>query len=401
MFGQAVIHRPVHRGKFNQGLIAETLLFYSEVLILFDRHSLSQAIETIGLDGLLILREEFGVKFSFHGTMFATMTNTYGSIKAYRFASMKLGAKNGRQLRDIDEMEELIEEKAVNQRNIKKIMRRLTKGAPGKTLAGDDIRAVCEAALDELSDRNFSAVTLPEVINYNCPGASFSTPLRFDTQRVGHEFMISSNIDFDYLTERHKSAFGQNQGAFDAPRLASSVIDARAEICFAGTYNSSYVTDPLSSNLMRRRFLELIRRRDRTVQETDLFQEIHLDGFKSIGDTINTGQVSLKDFFPILKKARGFKNWLNEQNPDSRLLDEYFRACTEQSWINRCLGKTTRFVVTNGLSSLVGSLFSPVAGAAAALGISAADSFLLDKIFGGWKPNQFVDGPLKAFLSGP
>ena len=35
---------------------------------------------------------------------------------------------------------------------------------------------------------------------------------------------------------------------------------------------------------------------------------------------------------------------------------------------------------------------------AAAVGLGAADTFLLDKLIKGWKPNQFIEGPLKDFL---
>jgi hypothetical protein len=41
---------------------------------------------------------------------------------------------------------------------------------------------------------------------------------------------------------------------------------------------------------------------------------------------------------------------------------------------------------------------SPAAGAAVGVGLSAADTFLLDKLLKGWKPNQFVEGPLKEFI---
>jgi len=41
---------------------------------------------------------------------------------------------------------------------------------------------------------------------------------------------------------------------------------------------------------------------------------------------------------------------------------------------------------------------SAAAGAATAVGIAAADGFLLDKVLKGWRPNQFLEGPLKDFI---
>ena len=42
------------------------------------------------------------------------------------------------------------------------------------------------------------------------------------------------------------------------------------------------------------------------------------------------------------------------------------------------------------------SLSSPVGGAA----LGAADSFLIDHLIKGYRPNQFVNGPLAKFVGG-
>jgi hypothetical protein len=38
------------------------------------------------------------------------------------------------------------------------------------------------------------------------------------------------------------------------------------------------------------------------------------------------------------------------------------------------------------------------AGTIAATALSAGDTFLLDKLLKGWKPNHFIEGPLRQFL---
>ncbi|MFH0980414.1 MAG: hypothetical protein V2A79_02615 [Planctomycetota bacterium] len=32
--------------------------------------------------------------------------------------------------------------------------------------------------------------------------------------------------------------------------------------------------------------------------------------------------------------------------------------------------------------------------------LGAVDAFLVEKVAGGWRPNQFVDGPLRGFVDG-
>ncbi len=51
--------------------------------------------------------------------------------------------------------------------------------------------------------------------------------------------------------------------------------------------------------------------------------------------------------------------------------------------------KVIRFLIFTGGGLLVPAL--------AALGLSAADAFVVDRLLGGWRPNQFVNGPLKGF----
>ena len=53
------------------------------------------------------------------------------------------------------------------------------------------------------------------------------------------------------------------------------------------------------------------------------------------------------------------------------------------------------FALTN---TALGLLTSPIIGASSGLGLSALDSFLLDKVMKGWRPNHFIEGPLKHFI---
>lgn len=39
-------------------------------------------------------------------------------------------------------------------------------------------------------------------------------------------------------------------------------------------------------------------------------------------------------------------------------------------------------------------------GTLGGVALSALDSFVLDRMLKGWKPNQFVEGPLRRFLDG-
>ena len=91
----------------------------------------------------------------------------------------------------------------------------------------------------------------------------------------------------------------------------------------------------------------------------------------------------------LLKEARKFKDWLQQQEPSVSLIHEYYKALEKETWLDKLPTKAIRFLIFTG-----GGLLVPALGS---LGLSAADTFLVDRLLGGWKPNQFVNGPLKDF----
>jgi hypothetical protein len=151
---------------------------------------------------------------------------------------------------------------------------------------------------------------------------------------------------------------------------------------------------------MKRKFLDLIRRRERDAAELDLFQEKVLPEGRKVREVINSGEASFADILPVIQKGRKFKDWLGARNPDESLLTEYFSEISKTSWIQSLPVKTFRWMTTGGLGIAAAAAFSPVAGTLAGLGLAAIDAFLIDQLLKGWRPDQFVDGSLTNFIEG-
>ncbi|WP_201792368.1 hypothetical protein, partial [Escherichia coli] len=84
-----------------------------------------------------------------------------------------------------------------------------------------------------------------------------------------------------------------------------------------------------------------------------------------------------------------FKNWLKNKSPDKNLLSNYVDDISKTGWMGSSYGKALRYIVSTGAG-----IISPASG----LAISALDTFLLDRLSAGWKPNQFVTSKLKPFV---
>jgi hypothetical protein len=141
----------------------------------------------------------------------------------------------------------------------------------------------------------------------------------------------------------------------------------------------------------------VLRRREKSIEEIDLFQTVHVE--QSIRDVINSKERTFEEFLTLLDRADRFKSWLSAGHPDEAMLSEYFAAATRNTWAEKLPSRSTRLIVTSGLAATLEALFPSGMGMALGLGLSTFDALAFDRIFKGWRPNHFVDGPLREFVT--
>ncbi len=107
------------------------------------------------------------------------------------------------------------------------------------------------------------------------------------------------------------------------------------------------------------------------VTAVDNFVKIQNEGLK-----LNKGQIFLSD-----------------------LLKEYFKAIGQKSFIETLPGKILRFTICSGLGIAAGYALPIVEASITGLCLNACDSFLLDKLTTGWKPNQYIEGDVQRLLT--
>jgi hypothetical protein len=59
-----------------------------------------------------------------------------------------------------------------------------------------------------------------------------------------------------------------------------------------------------------------------------------------------------------------------------------------------------RFAFFTGLGLVADTFLTGGLGTLTGMGLGATDSFLLDKLIGGWKPHQFINYSLKPTICG-
>ncbi len=149
------------------------------------------------------------------------------------------------------------------------------------------------------------------------------------------------------------------------------------------------MTSAIASSLIRVRHEELLRRSGLNAEARDQFLEVVLPDSPTIAEVVDAGERTVKEAFSLVDKAARFKTWLASVNPNEGLDRTYTKDVTAEGWINTIPGKTLRYMLTLGADAV-----HPAAGVAAGV----ADSFLVDKLLGGWRPNHFVEKRLVQFV---
>jgi len=162
--------------------------------------------------------------------------------------------------------------------------------------------------------------------------------------------------------------------------------------------NSEAAVSPRQSDLLATRVDKLLERQIATATRISAFQDFVFDDARAIREVVNQGGREFKELLPVIQKARRFSEWLSTKPPNVDLLKAYHKEVTAGTWIEKLPVKIARWSLFTGAGVAIDFMGGGGIGTAGGVGLSALDSFFLDKIIKGWKPNQFVEGPLRQFV---
>jgi len=399
MFESVVLRRPVFGDKrLDPGLLAEVLLFYQNVYLILDHGSLISIVNAIGAEALLKLIEDGHVKASFVRENMGTTTAAPLGIPFHRFVAYQLRGKKKK--KRIFSKQELIrtalERTQGNPSQTRRIATNLERRIPIEKLehaAGKPLD-ILGMAHEDLQDSQYTNAAIRLVLQELVPGFRIPAEWYFRAIETKHGFVVDTNFDLGAVnTEYHRSVPPEHSSITPA-YLLTHILDARADIAFAGKHMAELVTSPMASQALWIKFSTMLEKRIQNAQEIELFQHTHLEA-GTIRESINSGERTFAEFLDILEEAQKFKEWLKDVHPEIGLLKEYYKAATAKTWADKLPAKTLRFAFFTGLGAIAEAVL-PMGG----VGTAAADTFILGKFLKGWRPSQFVEEKLSAF-TGP
>jgi hypothetical protein len=405
MFESALIRKHTEgQLSVDAGIIAETLLFYENVHVLADNGVLCDLIRVIGPDSLINLLDCHALSLSFIRDILGVLNNTQNDISVHRFVAIRTVAHpNKKRINDADQVELLIETVLGKSRESKRVTRALLDRIRIKNINEclDLRKGIPGSAQEDILDRRFLRASIGDILHHLVPEFELREDWTFDIVPVGEEFLVGTNLNFAEISKYYHKRVSPEHSTINADFLLGFILHAKADAYFAADYMAEIVTSPISSSIINRNVSQILSRRQRNLDQIELFQRVHLNDARAVREAINSGERSFDDFIKLLQRADRFKAWLSGRNPDGTLLQEYYRAATSDSWIERLPTKSLRFVFTT-LGGAAADIFLPTGGlgTVAGAGLGAVDSLLLDRLLKGWKPNQFVEGELREFISG-
>ncbi|MEO1949262.1 hypothetical protein [Thioclava sp.] len=384
------------------GALAEALLFYQQANLLLDTSNLNHLLKTIGPSAIQRLISSPSVRPILVWETLGVRTD-HGAIPVHDFVQFYLtGSKDKGYINSkVGRVKEIFERSLGKSGSTNKAAIEFSKIVKFQSISEGilDKGGLPALARAELDNPHFVHQAIELSLKEKTPDTPLGNNWHFTPHQLKNGFLIDTNLNFEKLNEEYRKSQPIEHSLLTPQSLLTELLEAHAGLHFASMYESDVITTPLSSRIMQLKFQRVVESRLGNVAEIELFQNVTIGKGNSIREAINSGERSFEEFLDLLEHADRFKGWLAEQNPDQSLIQDYYSEVTAGTWAQKLPGKSFRWVFFTGAGLLLDLAIPTGLGTATGVALSAGDAFLLDKVARGWKPNQFVEGPLRQFTS--
>lgn len=377
------------------GQISEALLYYQRVHLIIDRGTLLALLRQIGARLLMTLLGRDSLTAVYCPENLGTHTESLGSLgtmKVHTYAAYEVVGHESKRLGTLqDRIEYDIRASGESKSDASRLAKKFLKLVPVRRLSGDHFLkgGIPAAARRDLQDASSVRESIRQALAAIIGGyEAETTHFRFEVVDSEIGMHVFENIDFESINRRRSQLATPLEPITNALLLAH-VLDARADVALASFYGGDFITSAVTSRIVQVQHAELLRRTGLNADALRQFTEIVLPETPTLAEVIDAGERSIDDFFSLLDRASKFKQWLSGVNPDEGLVRTYLQEAASTDWIERLPSKCVRFM----LSTALGATHPPAAALAGLL-----DSFVLDKVLAGWRPNHFVTSKLASFV---
>lgn len=377
------------------GALVEAMLFYGHTELVISPGVVQQLARAWKPEGLIELAEEGLLQFTFVGNFAGIETKNSGS-GAERYKPVVFDVeRNGRLLGLEHSVPDIFESVCGRRGRAHRLAARFCRHVSSSPL---DAQLAARVETDVL-DGEYMAEAARRALIMMVPDYPMPEVLRFDVQRLDDGLRVLTTIDFALANSLYHRTVPPEHSTLTPAHVLAQILGAREALESAAAANAELSADPIRSALLALKLDSAIARYSRNQQRISSFQSFVLDSGRAVRETINSGERGIDDIIAVLKHARKFKGWLAGQPLDSDIVQQYIRASTEQTWIDKAPAKSLRWLVFTGAGLAFDAMGAGGIGTAVGVGASAVDSFFVDTLLRGWRPSQFVEQRLRPFTN--
>jgi hypothetical protein len=370
------------------GLLAECLVFYGKTRVIVDQQYFQSLVRACGPYELIDLQSSGILEVEYMENMTGVLTVQKQGVLTYDAASI-----GSQKLKYLQVARKLFDDLAgPSGRGASRMFNKFERLVQRSDYSKD----MLDEARIEWLDNAFTTEAARVLLSKNVPEYSLPTPLDFTVHRDSLGYCVHTNIDFLEASALYSKRV--NGAKIDPAYVLVQIANTRRDLMVGSKFGSEMALAPEQALIATCRVSGLLSSLDGSLKSAQLFQDEVIDGLPSIRNAVNNGQRTIADVIRLVEKAQKFKDWMKKQDDGVDLRKSYLNEVTHVDWAEKLPPKTLRWLIFAGASVATGFVLDPLSGALAGTALSAIDSFLVDPLVKGWKPNQFVDGPLKNFL---
>jgi hypothetical protein len=257
---------------------------------------------------------------------------------------------------------------------------------------------ILQGANKSILDQNYVGSAARIVIRELVPEFGNSSTILFHTDKTNNGIEVSTNIDFVELNELYHRRVPKEIASITPAYILANLLDLEKELYFATTNLSELSSSNLTSKLAEQKIDYVIARSAKSKESLTHFTGFIFKDAKAIRDAVNSNLIDLDELIKVLENSKKFKKWITKVKPNTDLIKAYYEEVTKGTLVDKLPTKSVRWLVFTGLGFVADVIATGGLGTAVGAAIGALDTFYVDKLIAGWKPNQFIEEDVKKLI---
>lgn len=371
------------------GALVECMLFYGETSVVANQSILRQLFTYFGIDRVIELIEEDLLNIIYTEKNVCVLTRTINGIEYH-----DTGQISSPQHTYQDELRKI----CIDVIGKAGKGRRTAQRIQGLIKVRNHENIILEGARKSFADQEYINYSAKSIIRSLIPEKINVDDVIFQTEQIDSGIVIATNINFAALNQVYHKYVPPTHSTINPALILGHTLDVESELYFSSNNLSEIATSGLSANLISHKINYLLEKSIKSSEKLRDFQGFVFNDAKSLREAINKKQIDLNDLMLVLKNARKFKKWIIGVEPDQNLIKSYYSEVTKKTIVDKLPGKSVRWGIFTGAGIIADVLATGGIGTVVGIGLGALDTFYLDKLISGWRPNQFIEDEVKELL---